>query len=82
SKALSKLTPALSPALAISIKKHCTAYNPVLKIFAISTTQIFIKGYDVGHQLQNKLKDTFDISKIAEDAKKKLGLDDLWDKKY
>ncbi|MCA5009736.1 tape measure protein [Clostridioides difficile] len=42
----------------------------------------FIKGYDVGHQLQNKLKDTFDISKIAEDAKKKLGLDDLWDKKY
>lgn len=40
------------------------------------------KGYDVGHQLQNKLKDTFDISKIAEDAKKKLGLDDLWDKKY
>ncbi|HFL3240258.1 TPA: tape measure protein [Clostridioides difficile] len=42
----------------------------------------FIKGYDVGHQLQNKLKDTFDINKIAEDAKKKLGLDDLWDKKY
>ncbi|ENY8913869.1 tape measure protein [Clostridioides difficile] len=42
----------------------------------------FIKGYDVGHQLQNKLKDKFDISKMAEDAKKKLGLDDLWDKKY
>ncbi|HFL3267902.1 TPA: tape measure protein [Clostridioides difficile] len=42
----------------------------------------FIKGYDVGHQLQNKLKDAFDINKIAEDAKKKLGLDDLWDKKY
>ncbi|MBF9874518.1 hypothetical protein I4O00_19050, partial [Clostridioides difficile] len=42
----------------------------------------FIKGYDVGHQLQNKFKDTFDISKIAEKAKKDLGLDDLWDKKY
>nr|UWI48815.1 tape measure protein [Clostridioides difficile] len=42
----------------------------------------FIKGYDKGHQLQNKLKDAFDISKIAEDAKKKLGLDDLWDDKY
>ncbi|WP_207092619.1 tape measure protein, partial [Clostridioides difficile] len=40
------------------------------------------KGYEVGQNLENKLKDTFDISKIAEDAKKKLGLDDLWDKKY
>ncbi|HBG8548014.1 TPA: tape measure protein [Clostridioides difficile] len=42
----------------------------------------FIKGYDVGHQLQNKIKDAFDINKIAEKAKKDLGLDDLWDKKY
>ncbi|HBG0458421.1 TPA: tape measure protein [Clostridioides difficile] len=40
----------------------------------------FIKGYDIGHQLQNKLKDTFDINKMLEDAKDKLGLKDLWDK--
>ncbi|HBF5864975.1 TPA: tape measure protein [Clostridioides difficile] len=40
------------------------------------------KGYEVGQNLENKLKDTFDISKIAEKAKKDLGLDDLWDDKY
>ncbi|HFQ7765795.1 tape measure protein [Clostridioides difficile] len=40
------------------------------------------KGYEVGQNLENKLKDTFDINKIAEKAKKDLGLDDLWDKKY
>ncbi|MBG0257495.1 tape measure protein [Clostridioides difficile] len=40
------------------------------------------KGYEVGQNLENKLKDKFDISKIAEKAKKDLGLDDLWDKKY
>ncbi|HBF9426558.1 TPA: tape measure protein [Clostridioides difficile] len=39
-------------------------------------------GYAFGQNLENKIKDAFDISKIAEDAKKKLGLDDLWDKKY
>ncbi|MCW0882456.1 tape measure protein [Clostridioides difficile] len=42
----------------------------------------FNKGYKVGQNLENKLKDKFDISKIAEKAKKDLGLDDLWDKKY
>ncbi|MCB4304703.1 tape measure protein [Clostridioides difficile] len=40
------------------------------------------KGYEVGRNLENKLKDSFDINKIAEKAKKDLGLDDLWDKKY
>ncbi|EML1138839.1 tape measure protein [Clostridioides difficile] len=40
------------------------------------------KGYEVGQNLENKLKDSFDINKIAEKAKKDLGLDDLWDKKY
>ena len=40
------------------------------------------KGYEVGQNLENKLKDTFDINKIAEKAKKDLGLDDIWDKKY
>lgn len=39
-------------------------------------------GYKFGEKLENNIKDKFDISKIAEDAKKKLGLDDLWDKKY
>ncbi|HBF1016427.1 TPA: tape measure protein [Clostridioides difficile] len=42
----------------------------------------FKKGYEVGQNLENKLKDVFDINKIAEKAKKDLGLDDLWDKKY
>ncbi|HFL3599551.1 TPA: tape measure protein [Clostridioides difficile] len=42
----------------------------------------FKKGYEVGQNLENKIKDAFDISKIAEKAKKDLGLDDLWDKKY
>ncbi|HBF6506313.1 TPA: tape measure protein [Clostridioides difficile] len=42
----------------------------------------FNKGYKVGQNLENKLKDAFDINKIAEKAKKDLGLDDLWDKKY
>ncbi|MCC0650137.1 tape measure protein [Clostridioides sp. ZZV15-6598] len=40
------------------------------------------KGYEVGKNLENKLKDTFDINKMAEKAKKDLRLDDLWDKKY
>ncbi|NJB05905.1 hypothetical protein GSQ22_08725, partial [Clostridioides difficile] len=39
-------------------------------------------GYAFGQNLENKIKDAFDISKIAEKAKKDLGLDDLWDKKY
>ncbi|HGM1125351.1 TPA: tape measure protein [Clostridioides difficile] len=39
-------------------------------------------GYAFGQNLENKLKDAFDISKIAEKAKKDLGLDDLWDDKY
>ncbi|EGT3942944.1 TPA: tape measure protein [Clostridioides difficile] len=39
-------------------------------------------GYKWGDKLETNIKDKFDISKIAEDAKKKLGLDDLWDKKY
>ncbi|HBG7355573.1 TPA: tape measure protein [Clostridioides difficile] len=39
-------------------------------------------GYAFGQNLENKIKDTFDISKIAEKAKKDLGLDDLWDDKY
>ncbi|CZR99734.1 hypothetical protein CDFC105_70035 [Clostridioides difficile] len=39
-------------------------------------------GYKFGEKLENNIKNAFDISKIAEDAKKKLGLDDLWDKKY
>ncbi|MDV9855484.1 tape measure protein [Clostridioides difficile] len=39
-------------------------------------------GYAFGQNLENKLKDAFDINKIAEKAKKDLGLDDLWDKKY
>ncbi|HBF4550060.1 TPA: tape measure protein [Clostridioides difficile] len=42
----------------------------------------FNKGYKVGQNLENKLKDAFDINKIAEKAKKDLRLDDLWDKKY
>ena len=42
----------------------------------------FKKGYEVGQNLENKIKDAFDINKIAEKAKKDLGLDDLWDKKY
>ncbi|HFL2584487.1 TPA: tape measure protein [Clostridioides difficile] len=42
----------------------------------------FKKGYEVGQNLENKLKDAFDINKIAEKAKKDLRLDDLWDKKY
>ncbi|MGO0904915.1 tape measure protein [Clostridioides difficile] len=46
----------------------------------------FEKGSALGTKWQNsitdKFKDTFDISKIAEKAKKDLGLDDLWDKKY
>ncbi|MFL8713042.1 tape measure protein [Clostridioides sp. GD02377] len=42
----------------------------------------FNKGYKVGQNLENKIKDAFDINKIAEKAKKDLGLDDLWDKKY
>ncbi|MCM4102394.1 tape measure protein [Clostridioides difficile] len=40
------------------------------------------KGYEVGQNLENKIKDAFDINKIAEKAKKDLGLDDLWDDKY
>ncbi len=42
----------------------------------------FKKGYEVGQNLENKIKDAFDISKIAEKAKKDLGLDDIWDDKY
>ncbi|EQF25187.1 tape measure domain protein [Clostridioides difficile CD160] len=46
----------------------------------------FKKGNALGTKWQNaitdKFKDTFDINKMLEDAKKKLGLDDLWDKKY
>ncbi|MBH6986423.1 tape measure protein [Clostridioides difficile] len=46
----------------------------------------FQKGNALGTKWQNaitdKFKDTFDISKIAEKAKKDLRLDDLWDKKY
>ncbi|MCI9912079.1 tape measure protein [Clostridioides difficile] len=42
----------------------------------------FKKGYEVGQNLENKIKDAFDIRKIAEKAKKDLGLDDLWDDKY
>ncbi|CZT61206.1 hypothetical protein CDFC105_104083 [Clostridioides difficile] len=46
----------------------------------------FEKGSALGTKWQNsitdKFKDTFDISKIVEKAKKDLGLDDLWDKKY
>ncbi|HBG2167528.1 TPA: tape measure protein [Clostridioides difficile] len=40
------------------------------------------KGYEVGQNLENKIKDAFDINKIAEKAKKDLELDDLWDDKY
>ncbi|HBG7071705.1 tape measure protein [Clostridioides difficile] len=40
------------------------------------------KGYEVGRNLEYKIKGAFDINKIAEKAKKDLGLDDLWDKKY
>ena len=39
-------------------------------------------GYAFGQNLENKIKDAFDINKIAEKAKKDLGLDDLWDDKY
>ncbi|HBG4576998.1 TPA: tape measure protein [Clostridioides difficile] len=39
-------------------------------------------GYAFGQNLENKIKDAFDIRKIAEKAKKDLGLDDLWDDKY
>ncbi|MDV9592783.1 tape measure protein [Clostridioides difficile] len=39
-------------------------------------------GYKWGDKLETNIKNKFDINKIAEDAKKKLGLDDLWDKKY
>ncbi|EMJ5874640.1 tape measure protein [Clostridioides difficile] len=39
-------------------------------------------GYAFGQNLENKLKDAFDINKIAEKAKKNLELDDLWDDKY
>ncbi|MGO0903540.1 tape measure protein [Clostridioides difficile] len=39
-------------------------------------------GYKWGDKLETNIKDKFDIGKMAEDAKKKLGLDDLWDKKY
>ncbi|HEL5284713.1 TPA: tape measure protein [Clostridioides difficile] len=39
-------------------------------------------GYKWGDKLETNIKDKFDISKMAEDAKKKLGLDDLWNKKY
>ncbi|MCC0629859.1 MULTISPECIES: tape measure protein [unclassified Clostridioides] len=42
----------------------------------------FNKGYEVGKNLENKIKDAFDINKIAEKAKKNLELDDLWDDKY
>ncbi|HBF5319439.1 TPA: tape measure protein [Clostridioides difficile] len=44
----------------------------------------FQKGNALGTKWQNaitdKFKDTFDINKMLEDAKKKLGLDDLWNK--
>ncbi|MFL8713115.1 tape measure protein [Clostridioides sp. GD02377] len=44
----------------------------------------FKKGNALGTKWQNaitdKFKDTFDINKMLEDAKKKLGLDDLWNK--
>ncbi|EQF29314.1 putative phage tail tape measure domain protein [Clostridioides difficile CD159] len=44
----------------------------------------FEKGNALGTKWQNaisnKLKDTFDINKMLEDAKDKLGLKDLWDK--
>ncbi|MDN9637822.1 tape measure protein [Clostridioides difficile] len=44
----------------------------------------FQKGNALGTKWQNaisnKLKDTFDINKMLEDAKDKLGLKDLWDK--
>lgn len=39
-------------------------------------------GYKWGDKLETNIKDKFDISKIAEKAKKDLGLDDLWNKKY
>ncbi|MBY2052265.1 tape measure protein, partial [Clostridioides difficile] len=39
-------------------------------------------GYKWGDKLETNIKDKFDISKIAEKAKKDLGLDDLWDDKY
>lgn len=39
-------------------------------------------GYAFGQNLENKIKDAFDINKIAEKAKEDLGLDDLWDDKY
>ncbi|MCE4868715.1 tape measure protein [Clostridioides difficile] len=39
-------------------------------------------GYKWGDKLETNIKDKFDISKIAEKAKKDLRLDDLWDKKY
>ncbi|MDY6680342.1 tape measure protein [Clostridioides difficile] len=44
----------------------------------------FEKGNALGTKwqksLEKKLKDTFDINKMLEDAKDKLGLKDLWDK--
>ncbi|HCQ6057425.1 TPA: tape measure protein [Clostridioides difficile] len=44
----------------------------------------FQKGNALGTKwqksLEKKLKDTFDINKMLEDAKDKLGLKDLWDK--
>lgn len=44
----------------------------------------FEKGNTLGTKWQNaitnKFKDTFDINKMLEDAKDKLGLKDLWDK--
>lgn len=45
-------------------------------------TKAWDGGYKFGEKLENKIKDAFDISKIADKAKKDLGLDDLWDKKY
>ncbi|MGS5516336.1 tape measure protein [Clostridioides difficile] len=39
-------------------------------------------GYKWGDKLETNIKDKFDISKIADKAKKDLGLDDLWDDKY
>ncbi|HBG1563283.1 tape measure protein [Clostridioides difficile] len=46
----------------------------------------FQKGNALGEKWQksitDKFKDTFDINKMIENAKKKLGLDDLWDDKY
>jgi hypothetical protein len=48
----------------------------------INPNDNFKKGYDIGAKWEQGIKDKFDINKMGEEARDKLGLGDLFDDKY